>query len=224
MRQVWAGRLRTTPRTLETAGPVFIERPDLTAAVVVRLRGTIAVAAPEGALSLLRHLESPQLLDVAALLGALEPARPSLLGAASLSFADRGTVSRGGEGTARAATGAEIAAVLCRCSAAEVEESGLARMSTRCVVHADTGAPAAAAGYETWGSALAHLGVAVADGSRGRGLGAQAAAAATLHALGAGLVPQWRCRVDNVASARVAESVGFVRLGDQVAIDLAPSP
>lgn len=202
---------------------VFVDRSDLTAAVVVRIGGTTAVAAPEPALSALRGLDVEQLLDVDSLLVALEPVRPSLLGAASLSFVDHRTISPISDGVVRAATEGDVEAVISRCSADERDESGLAHMSMRWVVSGRTGEPEAAAGYEVWGDGLAQIGLTVAPGCRGQGLDALAATAAAVHAIGVGLVPQWRCRAGNLASARVGERLGFVRVGEQVAIDLGPA-
>lgn len=220
--RVWADRLGVAPAVFEQAEPVFVDRPDLQAAVVVRLGGAIVVAAPERALSPLRRIAGPRLLDVTSLLGALAPLRPNLFGVASLSFADRRTIAPVTAGAVRVATDADVEAVLSRCSTDERDESGLLHMLTRWIASGDDGEPGGVAGYEVWGAGLAHVGVAVAGPSRRRGLGARAATAAVVHAVGAGLVPQWRCRLDNAASTRVGERLGFARVGEQVAIDLAP--
>ncbi|GIG41434.1 hypothetical protein Cph01nite_31960 [Cellulomonas phragmiteti] len=221
--RVWAERLGVAPRVLATPGPVAIDRPDLTAVVVVRHGETVAVAAPEAALSRLTRLAAPELLDVASLLAALTPLRPSLLGAASLSFGDRRTLVPVPAVAARAAPQSDVDAVVSRCSTEERDESGVLDVDMRWVVSGGGGEPAGVAGYEIWGDGLAHVGVAVAAGSRGQGVGSRVAAAAVKHAVGEGLVPQWRCRLDNVASARTGERLGLVRLGDQLAIDLARS-
>ena len=98
-------------------------------------------------------------------------------------------------------------------------------MSARLLARAQGGQRAALAGYEIWGDALAHVGLAVVPHHRKHGLGRLAAAAAAHHATCAGLVPQWRCRHDNLASARVRDRIGFISFGGQIAIDLgAPSP
>lgn len=220
--RVWAERLGVTPAVFEGDEPVFVHRPDLQAVVVVRLGKKLAVAAPERALSPLRRLAGPRLLDTASLLEALEPFRPSLFGVASLSFADHHTIAPATDGTARAATDADVEAVISRCSTDERDESGLLHMNTRWITADDNGEPAGVAGYEVWGGGLAHVGVAVATESRKRGLGARAATVAAMHAIGAGLVPQWRCRLDNVASARVGKRLGFAPVGEQIAIDLEP--
>ncbi|MCR2811969.1 GNAT family N-acetyltransferase [Microbacterium sp. zg.Y1090] len=221
VRRVWAERLGVSPAVFAQAEPVFIVRPGLTAAVVVRLEKTVVVAAPELALSALRSLAPRHLLDVGALLTALEPLAPSLFGVATLAFADRGTIVPARSDAVRMASDAEVAAVMSACSTEERDESGLLAMDRRWTTWADGVEPAAAAGYEVWGGGLAHIGVATAPAFRGKGFGAQAAAAAALHAIGDGLVAQWRCRARNRASARLGESLGFVRLGEQIAVDLA---
>jgi predicted GNAT family acetyltransferase len=55
---------------------------------------------------------------------------------------------------------------------------------------------------------------------RRAGLGTTAAALALNDALDAGLVPQWRTRVDNVASRRMARRLGFVEVGAQTTVTL----
>lgn len=54
------------------------------------------------------------------------------------------------------------------------------------------------------------IGIETAPAFRGRGLGAHVAGAFVDVVRGAGLTPVWSCREDNVASARVAASAGFV--------------
>lgn len=78
----------------------------------------------------------------------------------------------------------------------------------------------AAAGYEIWDEGIAHVGLAVAAGARGQGLGAGVATAAVERALSVGLVPQWRSAAENAASESVGRRLGFVPLGEQVAVDL----
>lgn len=220
VRRVWAERLGVSTVKLSARAPVLVERPDLSALVVVRLGDTIAVAAPPDALARVRRLPDVRLLDPGALLVLLGPLRPTLIGAASLAFADGATLLPVDPGAVRASSEADASLVLERCTADERDESGLLHMDRRWVALDTRGEPAAISGYEVWGDALAHVGVAVAAGARGHGLAARAVVPALEHALGGGLVPQWRCRRDNLASARVAERLGFVELGEQLAIDL----
>ncbi|MFC8516432.1 GNAT family N-acetyltransferase [Streptomyces sp. NPDC057257] len=86
------------------------------------------------------------------------------------------------------------------------------------VVH-EQGRAIAAAGYRTWPSRTAHICVLTAPRARGRGLARVAGSAAVSHALGAGLLPQWRARP--LASRRVAAALGFTELGSQLSLELA---
>jgi RimJ/RimL family protein N-acetyltransferase len=83
------------------------------------------------------------------------------------------------------------------------------------------GRPVAVAGYHCWHSTIAHLGVVAAALQRGRGYASSAATAAVCAAIDAGLVAQWRCRVGNPASLRLADRLGFTRVGMQSAVALS---
>ncbi|SNX66284.1 GNAT acetyltransferase-like protein [Streptomyces sp. TLI_55] len=76
----------------------------------------------------------------------------------------------------------------------------------------------AAAGFQAWPSAAAHLCVLTAPGERGRGLARQVASAAVAQAFADGLLPQWRARP--MASRNVARALGFRELGIQLSIRL----
>jgi GNAT superfamily N-acetyltransferase len=77
--------------------------------------------------------------------------------------------------------------------------------------------PARARGL--WEEQTAHLSVLAAPGWRGQGPGRAVASRAVAHALGAGLLPQWRARP--VESRRVAAALGFRELGAQLSFKLA---
>ncbi|MEU7186078.1 GNAT family N-acetyltransferase [Streptomyces sp. NPDC045369] len=76
----------------------------------------------------------------------------------------------------------------------------------------------AAAGFQAWPAAVAHLCVLTAPGERGRGLARQVASAAVAQALADGLLPQWRART--TASRSVARALGFRELGSQLSLRL----
>lgn len=225
--RVWARRLGAPTSVFDGGETSFVTRPDLTATVVVRLGGATVVAAPDHALSDLRPLVLHELVDVPSLVTALQSHGASVIGEASLSFADHFTVSPAAhaplDGAVRVALGADADAVLSMCSDDERDESGLDRMTSRLVATGRSGEPVALAGHEVWDDALAQLGLAVAPGCRGQGFGKVAAGAAALQAIRGGRVAQWRCRAGNLASERVRDRVGFVPLGTQIAIDLAPA-
>jgi RimJ/RimL family protein N-acetyltransferase len=104
----------------------------------------------------------------------------------------------------------------------EWEESGLTRMPRRWALTTTSGDVAAMAGCERWGQALAHLGVASAPASRRRGFARSVARHATSAAVREGLVTQWRWRVGNEPSERLAQTLGFVRTGRQGAVLVDP--
>jgi len=103
-------------------------------------------------------------------------------------------------------------------SADEVEESGLAEITSPAFVIREHGQVAAAAGYRGWPRDTAQLSVLTAPAARGRGLARGVASAAVAHAIAHGKLPQWRARLP--ASRRVARALGFRELGFQVSLRL----
>ncbi len=99
-------------------------------------------------------------------------------------------------------------------------EPGMDDMPWRWAGHTDSGATAAVAGYEQWGE-LAQLGVLAVPAHRGRGFAYAAAARTVTEAIATGRLAQWRCRVGNDPSARLAKRLGFVRAGVQTAITVS---
>ena len=83
---------------------------------------------------------------------------------------------------------------------------------------------ASVASVRTWDATLGHVGVYTDTEARRRGLARTVAAAAVRHALHVGLVPQWRVRVENEGSLRVADALGFVPCGRQFLVRVRPSP
>jgi RimJ/RimL family protein N-acetyltransferase len=72
------------------------------------------------------------------------------------------------------------------------------------------GAPASIAFTSFADRERLELGIETAEAHRGRGLAREACAALIEDALARGLLPVWACRDGNVASRRLAESLGFV--------------
>jgi len=163
-------------------------------------------------------------MNMAALVGALHSYRPEVVGMATLSFAQASETALRlpcAGAVASEAVG-EAEQVLAACTAQERQESGLEEMPAvfRFVAHARDGAPAALAGYEIWAGRLAHLGVVTHPRYRRQGFASAAAAAAANAGLNERLLPQWRCRSDNLPSHALSERLGFVTLGRQLAIRL----
>ncbi|MER6977736.1 GNAT family N-acetyltransferase [Streptomyces carpinensis] len=98
-------------------------------------------------------------------------------------------------------------------------EAALDEITSPAFVIREEGRVIAAAGYRTWPSRTAHIGVLTAPEARGRGLARVTGSAAVAHALAAGLLPQWRARPP--ASRRVAAALGFEEFGSQLSVELA---
>lgn len=73
---------------------------------------------------------------------------------------------------------------------------------------------AAASMYPWRGTRLADLGIITLPAERGNGFARRTVRAISSMALQLGYEPQYRCQRDNVASAALAESAGFVRFGE----------
>ncbi len=81
------------------------------------------------------------------------------------------------------------------------------------------GEAAAVVGYRVWPGGIAHFSALTDPAHRRHGYGRAAAREAVAHALGAGLLPQWRARP--LASQRFAQTFGMQRVGTQVSIYIA---
>jgi RimJ/RimL family protein N-acetyltransferase len=82
----------------------------------------------------------------------------------------------------------------------------------------------ALASLQVWDDAVGHFGLYTHGDARGRGLGTRTASAVIADALARGLVPQWRVRIGNDASAAVAQRLGFVPAGHQIFVRVRPEP
>jgi len=78
----------------------------------------------------------------------------------------------------------------------------------------------ALAGYEAWNDSIAHISIVTDPRQRGRGLGSAAVALAAQHALGAGLLPQYRTLSQNTPSMNIAKRLGFIEYGFSVYVRL----
>jgi RimJ/RimL family protein N-acetyltransferase len=187
--------------------------------VVVELRDSCVVVGPPPVTAHLDGLDKSELLDVSSIAARLEPFQPRPIGTASLSYRDARPVKRVSAMT-EPADRAMVEKLQGSVSTDEWEESGLSAMPRRWAALTPDGRLAALAGYERWGADIAQMGVAADPAERGRGYAAAAAAAAMTSALHDGLVVQWRCRVGNAASERLATCLGFAPMGRQTAVAL----
>lgn len=84
----------------------------------------------------------------------------------------------------------------------------------------ESGALAALAGYQALGRTIAHLSAITAPEKRNRGLATAAVARASRHALGAGLLPQYRTPESNAPAMEIARQLGFQEYGFSVYVTL----
>ncbi|WP_051222600.1 GNAT family N-acetyltransferase [Agrococcus lahaulensis] len=211
----WAEALGTAFGAFDRDGTTLVPRDDLAAVIVVELGDAMVVAAPSAALDALAGRDRATLLDAAAVSAALPGSRP--LGSAHLLVA--GARPPAPAHPVVAADDRDVRLVREVVAEDEWEEAGVEPMERLWAVRIG-GRAVAIAGFEPWRSRLAHIGVVAAGAQRGRGVAASAAAAVVGAALDAGLVPQWRCRVGHTASLRLAERLGFTRVGVQAAVAL----
>ncbi|UOW01780.1 GNAT family N-acetyltransferase [Agrococcus sp. SCSIO52902] len=215
LRAAWAEALGTAPRAFDGDGVTPIARDDLDSVVVVELGTAMVVAGPAPALAATRTLGRAALRDAAAIAEALPGSRA--IGSAHLLFT--GTRPAHPPHEVVPATDRDLVLVREAVALEEWEEAGVEPMERLWAVR-DGAQPLAVAGYQRWRSTIAHIGVVAAASHRGRGLGGSVAAAAVAAAIDAGLVVQWRCRVGNPVSLRIADALGFTRVGVQAAVAL----
>lgn len=217
LRLGWAEELSVHPDVVGAGGEHLVAREDIDIAVVLDLFDTQVVVGPSSALGRLEALSPnerrhPEVVDDA-LPGS------HAVGPATLAYAEE----------VRAPLDVRVAVspvqnvdlLRDQCTEQEWEESGLIDMPSRIAARREDGRVAAVAGFERWGRHIAQLGVLVDPQWRGQGYGAAAAARAAQVAQGDQLVPQWRCRMGNVASRELAKRLGFVEVGRQLVLDLS---
>lgn len=113
------------------------------------------------------------------------------------------------------------------CPPDDVAEVGLSGMEHTGVLVDESSEPLlplAGAGYDIWEGILAHLGVLTAPDERRRGRASYAASIAVEESMATGLIPQWRARMDNIASQRTALRAGFIHAGSQTSVALEGDP
>lgn len=198
-------------------------------AMVLRLWNTFVVVGPDWLHDRTAGADPAELVDQSVLLRTCDGHPARLIGQAVLAYGDRYvSTSQPGLGElAQVPVDDDPAAAVAlekRCPPDDVAEVGLAEMSRVLVTLDDREQPTAGAGYDEWQGLLGHLGVLTPPELRRTGRGTLAAALALNDALDAGLVPQWRARVDNVASRRLARRLGLVEAGSQTTVVLNSRP
>jgi GNAT superfamily N-acetyltransferase len=106
------------------------------------------------------------------------------------------------------------------CSAIDWEHGG-SQLGEQSVVGAFAEARlVAVAGYEVWGSKIAHVAVISHPGYRGQGYGKAAVSRLTSEVLALGLVAQYRTLEANISSLVIARALGFECYATSVAVRL----
>lgn len=85
---------------------------------------------------------------------------------------------------------------------------------------AESAAPLAAAAYLEWEGVLADVGVLTAPTARRRGNAQVVARLATNDAFDEGMIPQWRCDVENTTARRLGARLGYEEWGVLVSVDV----
>ncbi|MFP5309586.1 MAG: GNAT family N-acetyltransferase [Actinomycetes bacterium] len=144
--------------------------------------------------------------------------RGAVLGPGHLAYLPDGTVPPPAPDDATDADPDELAAWLVGQRPDEVEESSAADLERARVVRR-RGRIAGVAGWTTWPTGVAHVGVLVDPAHRGEGVGTDLGLAASAAALADGLAPQWRAAGWNEPSRRLGARVGFIEVGCQLSIE-----
>ena len=172
------------------------------------------VLAPERVRTRLAHA---RLGDVASLVEALGDEVTSVGGQARLAYGDAKTLRLvlTKELTAIADDDARLGALEAVSDPTEWREASADESCDVRVGVVEASSLVAVATLQAWNDQIGQVSVFTAWHARGRGLAAGAGSAVVEDALTLGLVPQWRSRIGNDASARVADNLGFVALGTQ---------
>ena len=174
---------------------------------IVRIEASVLATAPTVAeAELLQRTLDPAALPV---LDQLGPAELAYLPEPPASAAD----------TVEWAEQADLSQLVAAVPSDDADESGIPALQRAAVIR-QHGQVVAAAGWAPWPAQTAHLCVLSLPAVRGRGLATQVAAAASVDALAAGMLPQWRARVG--ASQRIAAKRRYRVLGEQLSIRLSP--
>jgi len=223
IRQSWASILGVSVEALARGEDrVYREKNDSAVLMFVSLFGTGILVGPSWAIEAGRELPDSELASHEKLLELSAPYGGRALGEAKLYFSDSAPMVSGSNAKV---SHARVHAVDLEtaCPAEDAAEVGLSEMENTLILLSDSEhqpRPLAGAGYDVWEEKLAHLGALVSPASRRSGLGSQAVGIAQKHAMGAGLIPQWRAHVDNAASIRTALRAGFEYVGTQTTVIL----
>jgi hypothetical protein len=223
VRLAWSRILGLGDGALDHPATEVLTRPDDTVITYVRLWDHRVLIGPPWALALAPAVaENESSVATLMLTAAAEHGGGRLLGQSHLAFTDAYVPGHHLETAVVTDDPAAVVDLEGACPPDDVTEVGLAGMARALVTLDELDRPTAGAGYQEWQGIVGHLGVLTPPQFRRQGFGVVAAAIATNDALDAGLVPQWRSRVENQGSRRVAARLGFVEVGSQTTVLLNP--
>ncbi|MFK8024723.1 MAG: hypothetical protein AB8G26_12255 [Ilumatobacter sp.] len=194
---------------------------------VVTIGAATVVAGPTAELDRLRHLfvdvDPSQFAEPNGIVELVRPKRT--LGPTLLFYGDADRVASfacvDGVSGPVSVEDERVVAVLSDATEDERDECGLADGAEGLHLAVDSsGRPAAICGWAKWPHEIAHVGVLAARARRGDGSARRVADAVLTAAQSAQLVPQWRAATTNVASIRLALSLGLTELGSQLSLRL----
>jgi len=188
--------------------------------MVLRLWDRHVLVGPDWLQQRTQGVHPLQLEDGSVLLRCCEGRPARLVGQTVLAFTDRYAELDGLAGVPVADEPQAVAALERACPPDDVTEVDLGALGRVFVTLDDRDQPTAGAGYAEWQGIFGQLAVLTPPEHRRAGRGTLAAAVALNDALDAGLVPQWRARVDNVAARRIARRLGMVEVGGQTTVAL----
>lgn len=217
--EVWEDATGLARGALTRGNTRFVERLGFDAAVTVTLDGARVVVAPHGALAVLEAMPAALLHDTAAIEEALSRTWiPEAVGTAELWYRD--SPVGGPDDRVSRVTETDAAAMRQAVTAEEWDEADLADMEYRWVVRDPGGTPLAIAGFTVWMDRVGQIGVITHGDHRGQGHAERVGRFAVNSAISMGLIAQWRTRVGNDASSKLAHALGFTQLGLQSTVAL----
>lgn len=222
----WARVLELPDDALMTPSPERVTRVLDSMIMFVTLWDHRILLAPQPVLERAAACSDEELQDGPVLLGLSRTPGPGthpgrLVGAATLAFTDSYVTGPALETVLVTDDAAAVTDLERLCPPDDTAEVGLSSMRWKFATLDETDQITAGAGFEEWQQILAHLGVLTPPTLRRYGFATVAAGIATNQALDRGLVPQWRARVDNVASRALAARLGFDEVGTQTTVALS---
>jgi hypothetical protein len=213
---VWAARIGCDATAFRGDGLTIVLRDDFERVYSVRRgRASVVLTPPRHEEALrdgLARRPAADCVDPAVMRRTIGGEVRGVVGPAWIGFADTTDLVALAESEARALTPADAGALerlRTACDETEWEHSGIAPQSTPVFGVFQGEALVAAASWELWDDAVAHIGVITHQRRRGRGHGRAVAGAIASYALSRGYIAQWQTLMSNAPSLAIARALGF---------------